>query len=138
MLHKVHRLLVPGGYVVLTQPNPDPYRVTVESGGEVLHSEMVLEPNFTHVVETALRSYRRAEADGLFHITTFPGVDGEAGVYKAYEYPSIDIWLEDGSTFSIDQPVLEEVHARLLEIVQGRPHMVINRYREDLIIMEKR
>jgi hypothetical protein len=138
VLHKVHQLLVPGGRVVLTQPNPDPYQVTVTSSGEVLHTEMVLEPNFARVVETTLRSYRRAEAKGLFRITTFPGMDGEAGVYKAYDYPSLDVWMEETSTFSIDKPVLEEVAGKIAEIVRDRPHTVTNRYKEDLIIMEKR
>ncbi len=124
--------------MVLTQPNPNPYRVTVQAGGEVLHSEMVLEPKFTHVVETALRSYRRAEADGLFRMITFPGVDGEEGVFKTSEYTSIDVWLDEGSTFSIDRPVLEEVADRISAIVKDRPHTVTNRYMEDLIIMEKR
>ena len=137
MLHKVHHLLVPGGRVVLTQPNPDPYQVTVTSGDRVLHAEMVLEPNFSRVVETTLRSYRRAEAEGLFRITTFPGVDGEAGLYKAYDYPSLDVWLEETGTFSIDRPVLEEVAGRIAEIVKDRLHTITNRYKEDLIIMEK-
>lgn len=123
--------------MVLTQPNPDPYRVTAQAGGEVLHSEMVLEPNFTRVVETSLRSYRNAEEQGLFRIKAFPGSDGEEGVFKSYDYPSIDVWLEEGSTFSIDRPVLEEVAVRLRDIVKDRPHTVINQYKEDLIIMEK-
>ncbi len=123
---------------MLTQPNPDPYRVTVEFGGEVLHSEMVLETKFTHVVKTALRSYRRAEANGLFRMITFPGVDGEVGVFKTSEYPSIDVWLDEGSTFSIDRPVLEEVAGRISAIVNDRPHTVTNCYKEDLIILEKR
>jgi len=138
VLNKVHRLLLPGGLVILTQPNRDPYRVTVESGGEMLHSDLVLEPKFTHVVETTLRSYRNAEQEGLFLIRTFPGMDGEAGVFKSSEYTSIDVWLEEGSTFSIDRPVLEEVADRISAIVKDRPHTVTNRYKEDLIIMEKR
>ena len=137
MLRKVHRLLFWGGLVVLTQPNPDPHSLTIESDGELLHSEMVLEPNFTRVVETALRSYRHAEEEGLFRIKTFPGLDGEGGVFKSFEYSSIDIWLDESSTFSIDHPVLVEVAGRIAAIVNGRQHTVTNRYKEDLIILEK-
>ena len=137
VLKKVHRLLIPGGLAVLTQPNPDPYSLTIQSGGELLHSESVLEPNFTHVLETALRSYRRTEEDGLFRIKTFPGLDGEAGVFKSSDYPSIEVWLEETSTFSIDRPVMEEVASRIAGIMKGRRHTVTKRYQEDLIILEK-
>ena len=136
-LDKVHRLLLPGGQAVLTQPNPSPYSLTVDSGGELLFSEMVLEPNFIHVVETALRSYQQAAERGLFRVKTFPGVGREDGVFKSFEYPSIDTWLEDGSAFSIDKPVLEDVAARAAGIIKDLSHTVTMRFHEDLIILEK-
>lgn len=138
MLDKVHRLLLPGGLAVLTQPNPSPYNLTVDSGGELLFSEMVLEPNFTHVVKTTMRSYQQAVVRGLFRINTFPGLDGEAGVFKSFEYPSINVWQEESSAFSIDKPVLEDVAARAAGIIKSRSHTVTMRYHEDLIILEKR